>query len=169
MNWTSYLTYTAPGLSPADTEALRDTLDAAGLVYDPNTGWLQVTLKVTADTLDQAVTAALLSAAAATGLLKPTRMYVLSSTDAEAEAAHPAPIDLDLIGLTEIADELEVGTRQRAGKLADDPDFPLPVLHTASGRLWTRASVQAFKQRWIATRNPRGGRRRRTANSTETP
>lgn len=167
MNWTTYLTYTAPGLSPADTDALRDTLGAVDLTYDHNDGRLQVTLEVDADTLDQATTAALGTAAAATGLLKPTRLYVLSSVAAAAEMAHPAPIDLDLVGLTEVAGELGVSP-QRADKLAASPDFPRPVLQTPTGRLWTRASVRAFKKVWEETKNPRGGRRRRTTITTET-
>lgn len=166
MNWTTYLTYTAPGLSPADTDALRDTLGAVDLAYDHNDGRLQVTLEVDADTLDQATTAALGAAAAATGLLKPIRLYVLSSVDAAAEKAHPAPIDLDLVGLTEVAGELGVSP-QRADKLAASPDFPRPVLQTPTGRLWTRASVRAFKTVWDETKNPRGGRRRRTGTPAE--
>jgi hypothetical protein len=63
----------------------------------------------------------------------------------------PAP--LDLIGITEIADVLGV-SRQRAGKLADAPDFPSPVAHPASGRVYTRASVKAFQRRWEPTRSP---------------
>ncbi len=165
MTWTSYLTYTAPGLAPADTDALRDTLGAAALVYDPNSGRLQITLELGADTLEAAAAAALRTAAAATGLLKPTRLYVLPTTDAAAETAHPAPLDLDLIGITQIADELGV-SRQRAGQLADDADFPEPVLNPPSGRLYTRASVRAFKRHWTETRNPRGGPRRRRPATT---
>lgn len=166
MNWTSYLTYTAPGLSPADTDALRDTIGAVDLAYDHIDGRLQVTLEVDADTLDQATTAVLGTAAAATGLLKPTRLYVLPTADAAAEKAHPAPIDLDLIGLTEVAAELGVSP-QRADKLAAGPDFPRPVLQTPTGRLWTRTSVRAFKNVWDETKNPRGGRRRRATITTE--
>lgn len=168
MTWTSYLTYTAPGLAPADTTALRDALGAVDIVYNQSSGRLQVTLEVDSDTLEQAAVASLRSAEAATGLLKPTRLYVLPTTDAVNEAAHPAPLDLDLIGVTEIAGELGV-SRQRAGQLADDPDFPEPVLNPPTGRLYTRASVQAFKQRWINTRNPRGGPRRRTPTAPHHP
>lgn len=162
MSWTAHLTYTAPGLTAADTDILRRRIpDAAAVVYDRTTCHLQITLHVHADTLEHAATTALGAAAGATGMLKPTRLYVLPTNDAAAEAAHPAPLDLDLIGITQIADELEV-SRQRAGKLADDPDFPDPVINADSGRrLYTRASVRAFKQRWTETRNPRGGPRRR--------
>jgi hypothetical protein len=52
-------------------------------------------------------------------------------------------VNLDLIGITEIARALGV-SRQRAGQLADDSDFPAPVVQPASGRLYTRASVKAF-------------------------
>ncbi|OMC51907.1 hypothetical protein A5742_17350 [Mycolicibacterium fortuitum] len=161
MTWTTQLTYTAPGLTPTDTAALHGALDAVDLDYDQTTGRMQVTLEVNADTLQEAAADALHTAAAATGLLKPNRLYVLPTADAATEAAHPEPMDLDLIGITEIADELDV-SRQRAGQLADDPDFPNPVYNPPSGRrrLYTRTSVRAFKQRWIAARNPRGGPRR---------
>ena len=161
MNWTIYLTYTAPALAPADTTALRETLSAVDMTYDQNAGLLQLTLEVEADTLEQAATTALSEAAAATGLLKPTRLYALSKTDAVAEIAHPAPLNLDLIGVTEIADELEV-SRQRAGQLQHDPDFPRPVVDKPL-RLYTRASVRVFKEHWFKTRNPRGGPRPRTS------
>lgn len=161
MTWTTHLTYTAPGLTPADTAALRESLDAVDLAYDQTAGRMQVTLEVDAGSLQDAASSALHTAAAATGLLKPNRLYVLPTADAAAEAANPAPMDLDLIGITEIAEELDV-SRQRAGQLADDPDFPQPVYNPPSGRrrLYTRTSVRAFKQRWIAARNPRGGPRR---------
>nr|AVN58566.1 hypothetical protein B5P44_p00271 [Mycolicibacterium sp. CBMA 213] len=160
MNWTIYLTYVAAGLAAADTDVLRDTLGAAEITYDQNSSQLQVTLEVEADTLEQAATTALRTAAAATGLLKPTRLYVLSTTDAQAAIAHPGPVDLDLIGVTEIAVELGV-SRQRAGELQYDPDFPRPVVEKPL-RLYTRASVRVFKEHWFKTRNPRGGPRRRT-------
>ncbi|MFV8227495.1 hypothetical protein [Mycolicibacterium fortuitum] len=166
MTWTCHLTYTAPGLAPADTTALRDTLGAVDLIYDRDSGRLQVALAVDSDTLQQAAAAALQAAGAATGFLKPTRLYVLSAADAATEAAHPAPLDLDLIGITEIAEELDV-SRQRAGQLVDDPDFPDPVLSPRSGRLYTRTSVREFKKRWTATRNPRGGPRRRSPALTD--
>lgn len=161
MTWTTHLTYAAPGLTPADTASLRDALDAVNLVYDQTSGRMQVTIEIDADTLQDAAAGALSAAAAATGLLKPNRVYVLPTTEAATETAHPAPMDLDLIGITEIADELDV-SRQRAGQLAEDPDFPDPVYNPPSGRrrLYTRTSVRAFKQRWIAARNPRGGPRR---------
>lgn len=161
MNWTIYLTYVAPGLAATDTVVLRDTLGAVDLAYDQNASQLQVTLEVEADSLEQAATSALRTAAAATGLLKPTRLYVLSTTDAEAEVAHPGPLKLDLIGVTEIAVELGV-SRQRAGDLRHDPDFPQPVVEKPV-RLYTRASVRVFKEHWFKTRNPRGGPRRRTS------
>ncbi|MEW2484143.1 hypothetical protein AB0876_31615 [Mycobacterium sp. NPDC049093] len=162
MTWTCHLTYTAPGLAAADTTALRDALGAVDLLYDQTSGRLQVTLTVDSDTLQQAAGMALQTAAAATGLLQPRRLSVSSTADAVDDAAHPAPLDLDLIGITEIADELDV-SRQRAGQLVEDPDFPAPVLSPRSGRLYTRTSVREFKKRWTATRNPRGGPRRRTA------
>lgn len=160
MTWTAQLTYTAGGLTSDDTTALAETIDGANIVYDSDTGRLQIALEVDAPTLHQAADDALHATAAATGLLKPTRLQVLTTADFIAETEHPPTLNLDLIGVTEIAAELGV-SRQRAGQLADGPEFPAPVVHPTSGRLYTRASVQAFQRRWVATRNPRGGPRRR--------
>ena len=160
MTWTARLSYSAPGLSAADLTALRTALVNAQIAYDATDGHLQISLDTEAATLEDAAAATLRTAAAATGLLKPSRLYVLPTADALLEAAHPAPLNLDLIGISQIAEELGV-SRQRAGQLADDEDFPAPVLTPPSGRLYTRASVQAFHQRWLQTRNPRGGPRRR--------
>lgn len=163
MTWTTQLTYTAAGLTDEDTAALAEALGGADIAYAA--GRLQVNLEVEASTLEEAAASALRNAASATGLLKPTRLRVLPTAEFLDETAHPEPMNLDLIGITEIAAELGV-SRQRAGQLADDPDFPGPVVQPASGRLYTRASVKAFQQRWTATRNPRGGRRRRQPAKT---
>lgn len=166
MTWTTQFTYTAAGLTDEDTAALAEALGGgADIAYAA--GLLQVNLEVEASTLEEAAGSALRTAAAATGLLKPTHLRVLPTAEFLDETAHPAPMNLDLIGITEIAAELGV-SRQRAGKLADDRDFPAPVLEPASGRLYTRASVNAFQQRWTATRNPRGGRRPRQPATTAT-
>lgn len=160
MTWTSRLTYSAPGLSAGDLAALRTTLPNAEIAYEATDGHLQISIDAEGGTLEDAAATALRTAAAATGLLKPSRLYVLPTADALLEAAYPTPLNLDLIGISQIADEFGV-SRQRAGQLAADDDFPAPVLTPPSGRLYTRASVQAFHQRWAQTRNPRGGPRRR--------
>lgn len=153
MTWTAVLTYTAAALTAEDTAALSAALGDCDVSYHADSEQLQVTLEVDAATLAAATERALGAAAAATGLLKPTRLLVQTTADFLAETAHPAPMNLDLVGITEIAGELGV-SRQRAGQLADGPDFPAPVVRPASGRLYTRDSVQAF-----ADRHPRiGGR-----------
>jgi hypothetical protein len=153
MTWTALLTYTATALTTEDTAALSAALGNCDVTYDTDTGRLQITLELTAHTLAEATERALTDASDATGLLKPTRLLVQTTADFLTETAHPAPMTLDLIGITEIAGELGV-SRQRAGQLADSPDFPAPVVHPASGRLYTRDSVKAF-----AARNPRTGSR----------
>ena len=165
MTWTAQLTYTAAGLTDEDTAALASALRGADIAYAADR--LQVNLEVEASTLEEAVGSALHTAAAATGLLKPSRLRVLPTMEFLDETAHPEPMNLDLIGITEIAAELGV-SRQCAGQLAGDVDFRAPVVQPASGRLYTRASVKAFQQRWTATRNPRGGRRRRRPATTAT-
>lgn len=153
MTWTVQCSYAAT--APADLAVVS----GAAVTYDPHSGSLEMAFEVEAGTLGEATVTGLSAAARTTGL-QPTRLCVQSTADFVADHEHPAPLNLDLIGVTEIAGELGV-SRQRAGKLADDPDFPAPVLRTAAGRLYTRDSVKAFQQRWTAARNPRGGRRRR--------
>ncbi|ORJ54341.1 MULTISPECIES: hypothetical protein [Mycobacterium simiae complex] len=160
MTWTTQLIYPAAGLTAADTAALAEALGRAEVSYDAGRNRLQITLAVEASTLAEATGVSLSAAAAATGLAAPIRLLVQSTADFVADAEHPPPLNLDLIGITEIAGEFGV-SRQRVGQLADDPDFPAPVVHAAIGRLYTRASVRAFHERWTAARNPRGGRRRR--------
>ena len=160
MTWTAQLTYTAAALTPDDTAALSHELGRADVSYDARSGRLQITLEVEAATLEDAANTGLRAADTGGLLLKPIRLLVQSAADFSTQTAHPEPLNLDLIGITEIAGELGV-SRQRAGKLADDPDFPAPVVQYAAGRLYTRASVRAFRERWTVARNPRGGRRRR--------
>jgi hypothetical protein len=160
MTWTAQLTYTADGLTDKDTKALAKSLGGADVAYAA--GRLRVQLEVEATTLKRAADAAMRAAAAATGLLKPDGLQILPTDEFLTQALNPAP--LDLIGVTEIADEFGF-SRQRAGKLADSPEFPAPVAHIASGRIYTRASVKAFQRRWEATRSPIGGRPKRTPST----
>ena len=51
--------------------------------------------------------------AAATGLLKPTRLQVLTTAEFVADIEHPPAVNLDVIGVTEIAAERGV-SRQPA-------------------------------------------------------
>ena len=139
MTWTAQLTYTAGGLTSDDIDALTDALGDGDIVYGSDTGRLQITLEVEAPTLQDAADTVLRMTAAATGLLKLTRLQALTTAEFVAEIEHPPAMNLDVIGVTEIAAELGV-SRQRAGHLTDDPDFPEPVLHPASGRLWARVS-----------------------------
>ncbi|SPM37683.1 hypothetical protein MRAB57_5532 [Mycobacterium rhizamassiliense] len=164
MTWTAQLTYTAAALTPDETAALSRGLGPADVSYDARSGRLQITLEVEADSLEAATDTGLRAADTTGLLLTPIRLLVQSTADF---AAHPEALNLDLIGITEIAGELGV-SRQRAGKLADDPDFPAPVVHCAAGRFYTRASVQAFHDRWAVARNPRGGRRRRLPEPSAT-
>jgi hypothetical protein len=143
MTWTAQLTYTAGGLTSDDidalTDALTDALGDRGIVYGSDTGRLQITLEIEAPTLQDAADTVLRMTAAATGLLKLTRLQVLTTAEFVAEIEHPPAMHVDVIAVTEIA---ELGlSRQRAGQLTDDPDFAEPVLHPASGRLYTRASA----------------------------
>lgn len=161
--WVSQLTYNAPGLSPDDIATLTEALDDGGVTYQADTGVLQITLELTADTLRDACEYAQ-TTAAVTGLLKPTRLYVLPAADfLAAGGSHPGLAATDLVGMTEIGRILGV-SRQRASTLAKtEPGFPKPARPGPRGVLYSRASIEAFAKRWKATRNPRGGPRPRTS------
>ena len=164
MEWTTELTYAAAGLTDNDTTALAHALTGADISY--TAGRLHVQIAVDADTLEEATASALRTAGAATGLLKPTGLQIMPTTEFRARAFQP--VELDLIGVTEIAAELGV-TRQRASKIAASPDFPTHVANPAAGKVYTRESVKEFQRRWQPHRNPKGGRPRRRLTTDTTP
>jgi hypothetical protein len=90
MTWTAQLTYTAGGLTSDDIDALTDALGDGGIVYGNDTGRLQITLEVEAPTLQDAADTVLRMTAAATGLLKLTRLQALTTAEFVAEIEHPA-------------------------------------------------------------------------------
>ena len=54
---------------------------------------------------------------------------------------------LDLAGLTEIADMLDL-TRQRVDQIVrTDPTFPEPVAVITAGRIWRRADIERWARR----------------------
>jgi predicted DNA-binding transcriptional regulator AlpA len=64
-------------------------------------------------------------------------------------------LDLDLVGVTEVKEFLNV-SRQRVHQLIrDHPDFPAPVAELASGRIWLRKDIEEWARR--VGRLERGG------------
>ena len=53
----------------------------------------------------------------------------------------------ELIGISEIADELEI-SRQRVSALSKRDDFPEPVVRLAAGPVWHRSDFTRFKDSW---------------------
>ena len=51
--------------------------------------------------------------------------------------------EMDLVGLTEIAEMLGV-SRQRVHQLAVTEGFPLPAADLASGRVWERKTIEKW-------------------------
>ncbi|ANE83331.1 hypothetical protein A7U43_27730 (plasmid) [Mycobacterium adipatum] len=87
MTWTTELTYTADGLTDEDTAALAKALGGADIAYAA--GRLRVQLEVEATTLEDAADTALRTAAAATGLLKPSRFKILPTEEFLDQALQP--------------------------------------------------------------------------------
>jgi hypothetical protein len=73
-------------------------------------------------------------------------------------AENEAPRLPDIVSVPEVAVILDV-SRQRVHELARHTGFPEPVYELPTGRLWLRAAVEAFAQRW--ERKP--GRPRKSA------
>lgn len=54
---------------------------------------------------------------------------------------------LDLVGISEIAEMLQV-TRQRVDRISrTDPSFPKPVAEIHAGRIWDRADIRVWASR----------------------
>lgn len=70
---------------------------------------------------------------------------VLTTTELDRQNALPSLPEL--VGVTEVAELLEV-SRQRASALARSGTFPSPVVVLRSGPVWTRASVDRFVESW---------------------
>lgn len=53
---------------------------------------------------------------------------------------------VDLVGLKEIGEMIGV-SKQRAGQLAGQSDFPKPIGEISAGRVWRRADVELWARR----------------------
>ncbi len=73
--------------------------------------------------------------------------FIVSERDAEVGERNLP----DLVGVTEIARALGI-TRQRATKLTKQQGFPEPIAELASGSVWTRSSLDRFREE--STRKP---------------
>ncbi|GAA4979231.1 hypothetical protein HD597_000193 [Nonomuraea thailandensis] len=75
-----------------------------------------------------------------------------------AEVVRRGPERHDLVGAVEAGEILGV-SRTRVHQLADPDtghrDFPRPRYHLAAGKLWARADIVAFDQRWDRRRTGR--------------
>lgn len=159
LTWTVQLSLNAPGLSEDRRLDIVEEL-SANAVYDSDTGLLVLTFEVAGATLRQATDEALRTAGAAVGT-KPTRILAMPTDDFIAELSRPGA--QELVGIREIATQFGVST-QRAHQIVQieilpdgQPGFPDPVSRLASGPIFTKASVDAFEQRWEPFRAKRSG------------
>lgn len=138
------LTAALPGFAVirADEEAARATV---ALVIEDAT-----TLRQATDAALRAVTDA---ARTVFGKAALVGVRVLTEADYRVEVERPPA--LDLVGATEGAAILNV-SRQRFEELArTHPDFPPHVAELARGKVYTRASIEAFDKRWERKRTGR--------------
>ena len=126
MIWTARLIYRAGELRPGELRSIRAALKQyASVEHDTTANRLHVTLDVDCDTISEAAAIAVETAATARALPAPMRLDVMSKEAFGVEAGQPAPLDLDLMRITDIAALLGV-SRQRVDQLAAaEPRFAL--------------------------------------------
>ena len=157
MIWTARLIYRAGELRPGELRSIRAALKQyASVEHDTTANRLHVTLDVDCDTISAAAAIAVETAATARALPAPMRLDVMSKEAFGVEAGQPAPLDLDLMRITDIAALLGV-SRQRVDQLAAaDPAFPPAVaLIGRRGQAYSRQAIEDYAR----TREPRAGRR----------
>lgn len=156
-SWHAQVTLTAK----PDDDAIENLAEAlpgfAVITSDEQTGRVTITLTVDASTLRQATDGALRAVTdagrAVLGRADLLGVRVLTEEDYRAEVERPAR--LDLVGSTEGGQLLGV-SRQRFEELARTrPDFPPHVAELARGKVYTRASIEAFDERWERRRTGR--------------
>ena len=142
--WTAQTVCTAPDLSPDDVADLAVDL-GAGITYDGETGRLKAIFEIEAATLRRAANAAL-RLAAETLPAKPAEIVIQTTEQYVADTEHPAAVDL--VSLGEAAELLGI-SRARIDQLCKAPrsGFPAPLARVGSGPVWTRASLEAYKER----------------------
>ncbi|TXS50132.1 hypothetical protein [Streptomyces sp. t39] len=125
---------------------LADRSPAVGTAPNGNTA---VRIFVEAGTARQAVDSALkeVTAAAKAAGISTTVLGVDLVTEEELDRRLAAPSVPDLVGVSEIAEMLNV-VRQRAAQLVQRDDFPPAVAHLKSGPVFVRWQVEAFEKRW---------------------
>ena len=159
MIWTARLIYRANELRPSQLRSIRAALKQyASVEHDAAAQRLHITLDVESGSIHEAAAIAVETAGAAPAMpAQPIRMDLMSQESFEVETAQPAPLDLDLMRITDIAELLGV-SRQRVDQLASqDPDFPPAVaLIGRRGQAYSRQTIEEYARR----REPRPGRRR---------
>lgn len=149
--WTAHVEWSSPqGYDDAAFELLTDRLAdyhaAIGHTFQPvaTSPAYAVVMTVEANTLRQAIAAALQIVEDATGE-KATAIEVLDADVDDARVDQPSIPQL--WGYAEIAEHFDV-SRQRARQLVDLPGFPVAVVETTAGPLRVRAQVEAFGRSW---------------------
>lgn len=147
--------YVDRNLTDDDLAALADALEANAGAVSGRGPDLGVTLSIVApDTVSAVKEATTVAGKVVKSAGIDVRRWrgIEALETAEAERRLAEPTIPPLVGAVEAAEILEVA-RQRVHQLAaENSSFPKPVVQTASGSLWTRASIEAFARSW--TRKP---------------
>jgi hypothetical protein len=145
---------TVEGYDPDQLGEIEDTLAQLSAIVTGPTAALPhrfgVTLSIDGTSLPAAIdeaTTLIEKAAAGAGMPAFTVAHVDAMTYSEHDRTLEETDDLQLVGVTEVAEILGV-SRQRASELRKRPGFPTPVAELASGPVWTRPLLDLFVEHW---------------------
>jgi Uncharacterized protein conserved in bacteria (DUF2188) len=128
-----------------------DTEHYPTVATDSERGTIAATLSVEADSADDAFAQAssVFGEAAKKALGEDLQVISVEAKSAEEadRALSEPPTHLDLVGIKEIAEILDV-SRQRASELSRHPRFPVPITRLAVGPIWLRSSIANFAAEW---------------------
>jgi len=135
---------------------LRQLKDASPAV-DVEPGRLRLRYSVEASSASAAVDTALeiweKAACNSPGELSEADLTVLEvASEEEAERRYESEAALELLGVAELAEVLQV-SKPRARQVAQRPDFPPPVAILAATTVWDGAKVRRFLSSWPRGRN----------------
>lgn len=135
------------------SERLESIAAVMSVSRDFNAGSVSVTIDGAA--YDEALSNAIdqISAALVAENVNPNIVSVEVQSEEAFNAELARPVYPEVVSYAEVAKMAGV-SRQRARQLADTPSFPVPVIQTGQGPLFSCHAVE----QWVETRNTRPGR-----------
>lgn len=155
--WRATVTYASAPTPITDDQADALVDELPGYVIVRHDGrQIHMSMTVEASTLrkaeDEAHKAARAAWASAFDVVgQPVGVHIITDDEHQRQLTHPD--ELDLVGITDVAEILSKPDKpmkqQQASELAaKHPDFPPPVASPGGRKVWTRKSIEAFRDRW---------------------